>query len=350
MKKSYTNETIYNSITTNKEFIFHVGAHKTGSTFLQKMCFPNLEEVYFVNKKDVGLIHILKSAIFWENPLALDCKKLRNTIFNRLKNVKENKILFSSEGLFGSAYNGYYNNQNATEIIRKVFRHAKIIVVFRRQDSFVESLYRQSLREYQSIPINRFIGFNQNISGEFKRRIHKFEHGVDIPSLDWSIYIKNYVSSFGKKNVLVLPHELLSKDKSIFFNILSEFLSIKPIQLDKNQIYNKGYSRFSAKLAYILNPLIRTSTNRFGFLIENPFSGYFSKRKNKNQVNNFLANISSKLNLNYFLEKVVDRYLIRDNQNLLKPFIKMQILNLHSNNNIELQKFVDVDLKEFGYY
>lgn len=335
---------------TEKEFYIHVGAHKTGSTFLQKSCFPNLQDVYYVNMRNVEIIHLLKTSVFWENPLALDYNDLYSSVHNQLNGIREKKILISSESLFGNAYSGYYNNKNSTEILKNIFYPAKIIVVIRRQDNFAESLYKQSLLEYHSIPIIRFIGLNQNGEEKFNRRINVFEPGVDIPSLNWNIYIDNYINSFGIDNVLILPYEMLADDINSFLCEIYKFLSINGIYPENSIYFNKGYSNISAKMSYFLNPFIKTEKNRFGFIIQNPFNNYFFRRRDRNDLYKLLASITSKMNLNYFLKEIVDRIIKGKDSKILKPQIKDLILDYHKNSNLRLQEYVNFDLKKYGYY
>lgn len=102
---------------------FHIGLHKTGTTFLQRNVFPAMDGVH---------------SYAYYNPLW--------ELFNR--NGDEH-VIITCERLSGGPFNGEWADQGKTYLrnIGQMFPDAACIVGFRRHDALVRSLYKQYLHE-----------------------------------------------------------------------------------------------------------------------------------------------------------------------------------------------------------
>ena len=126
---------------------FHVGLHKTGSTFLQSEVFPKLEDVNLISFYDNNLLKKDFEYLQSINPIFID--------ENRLDNIKKyffaskKKILVSSEqfsGNFSFQITGsggqFYLNM---EILKRIFPDAKIVIIFRNQLDLIISHYKDEV-------------------------------------------------------------------------------------------------------------------------------------------------------------------------------------------------------------
>ena len=104
------------------EIIFHIGLHKTGTTFLQRYVFPKLKNV---------------------NLFCTDGRP-----FNGIEDLEKDKInLISIENLSGSPFSSNeFTRYTIMEELAKLYPNAKIIVTFRNKNSWLKSLYSQYIK------------------------------------------------------------------------------------------------------------------------------------------------------------------------------------------------------------
>lgn len=109
---------------------FHVGLHKTGTTFLQEHVFPRLEGV---------------QNLVWRNLeyfLRLDHRKV---------------YFVSCEGLSGSTFASTGERIRAISLLGAMFPRARIMITVRPHGEYLKSLYSQYLRYGGTQPFERFV-------------------------------------------------------------------------------------------------------------------------------------------------------------------------------------------------
>jgi len=109
---------------------FHVGLHKTGTTFLQANVFPCLQGV---------------DNLVWRNL----------EYFLRLESEKN--YLVSCEGLSGSTFASTAQRIRAISLLGKMFPRARVIVTIRPHGEYLKSLYSQYLRYGGTRPFDGFV-------------------------------------------------------------------------------------------------------------------------------------------------------------------------------------------------
>ena len=111
-----------------KNFIIHIGLYKTGSTYLQKNFFENInDENYFISTK-------WKNEKIVQNLIDLIKKKIDLETFNReLDKIHESNIIISYEGLFGSFFDGFKDKNDRFDLMEKIFNKPKYIIGYRNQ-------------------------------------------------------------------------------------------------------------------------------------------------------------------------------------------------------------------------
>ena len=116
--------------------ILHAGLHKTGSTFLQKYVFPNIEGVCFVPHLNMGKLPFVQS---------------------------RNSILFSNEGSCGYPY-PICEEFNVERIMNSVsiLKVDRVIIFKREFFSWILSLYFQTLNEGCTWSLAEFVGVNKD--------------------------------------------------------------------------------------------------------------------------------------------------------------------------------------------
>ena len=111
---------------------FHVGMHKTGSTWMQKNIFSPHKNINFLDHDYIyqNIIHP------FNNEFDLILPSIKN-------NLKDGLNIFSSERLSGNPHSGYYDTSLLIDRMHKISPDAKIIIVLREQKSMIVSCYKQ---------------------------------------------------------------------------------------------------------------------------------------------------------------------------------------------------------------
>jgi hypothetical protein len=182
----------------NKKIFLHIGAHKTASTWLQgilKSIAPQLEEqdICF----DLYGTEKIKEINYVSSPPLTDKQAIsyKSWFERRFKGIKNTKILLSTEKIIGRHFQCYSNSSRMAELLQMIFGdyQTKIICYVRRQDTFIESLYNQGVREnvYKK-------SFGETVRGE-----------MDIFAFDWNAVLNNFSAQFGMSNVHAIYYENL---------------------------------------------------------------------------------------------------------------------------------------------
>ncbi|HEX5494373.1 MAG TPA: sulfotransferase [Mycobacteriales bacterium] len=338
-----------------KRIFIHVGMPKTGTTFLQERCFPHLTGLYYLHRENYAatspdeIIEWL-ARVAATDPAFLDLEREKRTLETLLETVSEESVLISLERLFGNLHYNFHNNGQTTRNLAHFFPRASIIVVIRRQDDLLESLYRQTLRRYFSPTVDGYLNY---ADGEFQNHS---QHQLMFPSmnarqLDLHKYIRNYVATFGRDNVLVLPYEKLRSDLRGFLDELYRFMPVEPFYPAGDQRVHQSYSPLSCRIALLLNRFVRTGRDPRAWQVipHRPFSGYLSRRAGNDPLHRLLAGIDRRLSLNYLLETVVDPF-SRAGRKMISDDRRKLIMALHRESNQALDNEFHLGLAHYGYY
>jgi hypothetical protein len=338
-----------------KNIYIHVGIQKTGTTFLQELCFPHLKGIHYVHKKNYstpppdGIVGRL-SRIANTNPLFLYLKKEKDELDCLLRDVKEETVLISYERLFGNVSFNFYDNFNTTRSLKYLFPAAKIILVIRRQDDLLESLYKQCLRAYFCPTVSDFLNY---VNGRFEDPPYYSTYpSVNARQLNFYKYARNYREVFGRDNLMVLPYEMMKSNQRGFLNSLFDFMRVEPFYPNENRDVHKSYSLLSCCIAFLLNRFVRVKgreSRLLRFIPNEPFSSYLNSRSSDDVFGRVLSNVNRRLSLNYVLEHGLDRIFYLKG-NLIGGRKRRLIMELHKESNRTLDEEFDLGLEQYGYY
>jgi len=212
----------------------HAGFHKTGSTFLQSVFFPKLENVVFIQR--------------------LDLAKIRNIC------DQDTSILFSSEAACGYPYP--LAEKFSTERLEsnlEITQCEKVILVSREFNSWVLSLYFQSLNERFSWSLEEFLSQNRQNLLTWKcapKAIAQMcqQHGVDLLLIDYSDLRREQIKTLQRISDFIDgsafdPADIADKGR----NNISRYgiLTIKVYRVLNRMLDNRlgrGLERFKRKL------------------------------------------------------------------------------------------------------
>lgn len=303
-----------------KNILIHIGAHKTGSSFLQQKVFPYLSDTYAsghpIIRQQKDPLMDLQSKLLFASPILINYDDESRKIFEYIEKLEENNILFSNESFFGNPFENYRDHFICADSLKQIFPKAKIFIVFRKQDDWIESLYKLTIQWGKNVKINDFLNYKK-YRFQNTQIWSSFRLNFDVKTIDWLPYIENYMKLYGPENVLALPYELLVKDSCKFLEKFYSFSGIPayyPAQID---YVNRGYSFISAYSAIFLNKLPLTE-------------------KQRGKISFFFQN--------YLDKKIYIPYQFIDEKK------RNKIMKYYKNANMELEKALGINLQEYNYY
>ena len=191
------------------DIVFHVGLHKTGTTFLQKEIFGKSPDVFLTREP---ILHM---------------------------GYKSNKVnVVSLESLSGVPHKPSVNQECRNVVIDRiywVYPRAKIILGLRDKKSWLCSVYSQYIK-----------------TGGTKLFNDWYTNVFDKSLLDFKGYEKHIRSFFD--NVLVYQYEQLNDDEKSFTKQICDFIGIS-IPEHENKVYNKCLSDKEIRRYRFMNKL-----------------------------------------------------------------------------------------------
>lgn len=297
--------------------ILHVGLHKTGSTYLQRQIFPRLEDVVY---NGPGLWEDWAKALdrqlrFW-SPLYIDCAAWRAELERVRRERGGKRLLYSQESLVGRLLDGYRDHAYLADMLQAIFPAAKVFLVYRRQDDWAESAYRQTLHLGMSVPVADFLNLRKGRFRDLERPAY-IVPSINVNQLDWTRIVESYQRRFGRENVLALPYEMMTRALPSFLDRFYAFSGIAPYHPERIVHENRGYSLVAARLAYL--------------------------------VNRFVPGREGKKRLRGFLQERLDRVGYRPGH-LIDSELRLRILEQYRDANRRLAALTGCDLAAYGYY
>ena len=215
--------------------IIHIGMHKTGTTFLQKVVFPNLNNTFYAHNNEFF--------VPWKKQLY----------------KKADNMLLSYEGFSGFPWNKFKEKNSwlksfhlNIDQIRKFFPNAIIIIFFRKQGDLLLSIYKQYLQEGGELSINEFYG-----------------NGKILEKKDLSIKSRlNYIKDCFDQ-VYFLNYELFSDEKLNYLDVF--FRKELNLRLNKTESLPKSNISISGSKIKILRRY-NIIYNKFPRLIQKPIN------------------------------------------------------------------------------
>jgi len=206
------------------DITFHIGLHKTGSTFLQKEVFPKMD-VNFLGRGDIAKPFTGKKDL-----------------------VKNKKNLISDEGLSCSMPFEYVTVRRIDKAneIKKKYPNAKIIVVFRNRSDWIDALYSEYVK-----------------MGGFHSFLYWYKNIFEIESSNFEAYKKFLKSLFD--SVLILDFKDFTCNNKKFIKKICDFIGVSAPEYNNVKIGRrlKGYE---ITVLRTINILFKSNMNKNGLL------------------------------------------------------------------------------------
>ncbi|MBH07786.1 MAG: hypothetical protein CMP71_01625 [Flavobacteriales bacterium] len=280
---------------------FHIGYHKTGTTWFQKSFYPLVENIKFIERQNIR-------DHFYEN---------KEKVFTNNFNV------FCDEELSGNLHNDGLSGFLTASVRYKIskFQNPVVIIFIRNQFDIIESSYLQYVKEGGNFSIKKYLFHEKYPDRKNRFPLFSFNH------FNYYNLIKSYCDLIGKENVFIYTYEDFSSNTKAF---VQKFIKEHGLKIDIKNIdfskKNKSYSIISYYLAKLIS--------RFTF--KNVlFKHYFFHIP-------WLYEKSTKL-----LSKI--EILPAKNYNIVNKDLKKYIHKTYKESNQKLHKNFGIDLSNKGY-
>lgn len=185
-------------IATNmkKTIYFHIGMYKTGTSFLQKFFKMNAQKlaknnIYYSTtgrSHDGSHYDLYKAATRFEFD-----KQMRNDLEKEIAGCNCDNVLISMEHLV----NGCGDERFVKKLLSPFANSdVKIIIYFRRQDKYLESLYNQEAKQWFSGSIE-----------DYYEQVIKDNNEIDAHRLDYYNITTRLAENIGKENLIIKAFE-----------------------------------------------------------------------------------------------------------------------------------------------
>ena len=258
--------------------IVHIGFGKSGSTTLQQLIFPKIalfKKIEFVYP-DYELIKCAKDFIDNDS----DPKNL----------MVNNSDIHSWEGLISPNFwdpNAY--NKMSNFLLNYFGKNTHILIVIRKPEGFLESLYKEAIYKGSHVSINHFF---------FEKKNYPY---FDIMKFDYNSLIKIYKNKFKKLSIIKFEElqNYITYEK--VFQI-SRKQSYEIIDLYKNNKVNKSYSNnYYIKLRGMNNLLGRYVSSKklrlvLKYIIKNKKKYNFLEKEGNNEIKKRIKDLEHQYN------------------------------------------------------
>ena len=245
--------------------VFHIGYHKTGTSWLQQVYFPAHPDIRTIcNSREPWNDEFLQGLI-GTSDRKFDAEECRVLLKEQIEGVREDRrdsvILVSAERLSGHPFSGGYDSLRIAERIHACAPEARIFCALRNQIDMMSSVYKQLVAE--------------GMPGKFEDLLHaRHWKGVGFaPNFyEYDRMVTKYHSLFGANRCLFVPYELMRSDISGYLGKLCEFLGVPKISAPKtNGVVNRSLPSRGLNAFRRLNYFRRTEINPFPMVTLNKY-------------------------------------------------------------------------------
>jgi hypothetical protein len=220
----------------NSDLLIHIGYHKAGSTWLQRVLF-SAEGTGFTQpwrRADVNDWIVLPKQLAFAPEVAAGYFQEG---LEKARLARQVPVL-SHERLSGNPHSGGWDSQIIADRLRQLFPASRILILVREQRSVVRSAYLQYVREGGAASVRHYLCPSN-------------EGNARLPLFDFDFYayhrlIECYQGLFGRDRLLVLPFELLPENPAEFVKRVCEFAGVPQPPAISHRRSNESLSALSA--------------------------------------------------------------------------------------------------------
>ena len=182
--------------------LIHIGYHKTGTNWLQRVLFSDPDSGFHWLGKKPGS-HPVRRFVR-DAPLEFDAAAAREELAPLVERAAGREPVISFERLSGHPLSGGFDSRQIADRLHETYPDAKILIATREQRSAIVSIWKGYVQQGGALPLGRFVDPPTSKS----RRV---------PQFDWRFFeydrlVAYYRGLFGAENVLAMALEQFVAD------------------------------------------------------------------------------------------------------------------------------------------
>lgn len=225
--------------------VFHIGYHKTATTWLQKLVWPRATSHRLVRRR------IARQALLAPYGLEFDPARARELLEME---GDGRPILVSEENLSGYPHTSGLHGLMGPEIARRIkatYPNARIIISIRSQYGTIRSCYSQYIKGGGTASLHEYLYHNsmkKASSHNFKNPLFKMEF------YNYDKLISYYESMFGFDDITIIMQEDILSDYDNFMGKIGSLIKLSPPEdtVVESRL-NTSYSDRALRIGRFLN-------------------------------------------------------------------------------------------------
>lgn len=241
----------------SNHIIIHLGLHKTGSTYLQRVVFPeNAAALGFFSVRRKNQLSDFGKYLLRENDISYSKEKAFSLLSkNKLFEISDTlRLLLSEEQFAGSPWNSAKDRKRNFDRLHQLFPNAKYILVLRDQEELTQSLYLEYIKKGGTAYWKDFLNYKGN-ELDFSRGFY----------LQYAEYYNYITSIVGEERLKILYYKELQQQPKEFFRKMEDFVGKPIVVTDANEIRNPSIEGSNAWILRFFNRFL--SSDRQPFLL-----------------------------------------------------------------------------------
>ncbi len=227
--------------------LLHIGLHKTGTRFLQREVFAQLDpERYRYNPEP--LASALRQAVRYPGDAAC-AARLREAVAAWRGSGDGRTLVLSEPHISGDMYSSHCDYAENLALVRELFPEARVLFFVRKQADWLQSAYRQHLAKGKPVPIEVFLNF---YDGAFRPRVARQVYGarnVEALTLRFLAIYRAYAEAFGEAAVYLLRQEDLRARPEAVKALVAHALGQRALpEPPRRRGHNRSYSALAIHL------------------------------------------------------------------------------------------------------
>jgi hypothetical protein len=243
--------------------IFHIGLHKTATSWFQRRFYPAIENYRYCDRV------VVRNALLAGNPYRFDAEAARAA----LGLDGEVPLIVCDEDLSGVLHNGGLLTgilaRAIAERLHAVAPEARIVIFVREQVAMAAACYHQYVREGGTAGPARYL-FPESYRHLTKARPFKTPR-FDFSQFDYEGLIARYDALFGRDRVSVFAYEDFASDREGFLAVYARRLGLAPGPVSGGDAVNASYRIGTLWLARLLNLFTARSVADKSVIVHIPY-------------------------------------------------------------------------------
>lgn len=242
----------------SENIIIHLGLHKTGSTYLQRIVFPqNAAQLGFLSVRRKKELSDFGQYLLRENDITYSSKKAYALLTkdNLFKVTSDTRLLLSDEQFSGSPWNSAKDRKRNFDRLHELFPNAGYVLVLRNQEVLTQSLYLEYIKKGGTAHWSDFLTYKGNDLD--------FSRGSYMQFYEYCEYV---VSQIGGDRLKVLYYEELQENAAQFFSKMEAFIGEKIEIKATSETKNPSIGGIHAKRLRFFNRILSSDRQPFMLL------------------------------------------------------------------------------------